>query len=57
VKSLIFVGVTVGGLLGGWLGGILDGGNAFSGWSILLSTVGSLAGIWLGYKLARNWLG
>jgi hypothetical protein len=57
MKLLIFVGLTVGGLIGGWLGGMLDGGNSFGVWSILLSTVGSLAGIWVGYKAARNWIG
>ena len=53
-KTLIFIGITVGGLVGGWLGSMLDGGNGFGMWSILLSTIGSLAGIWGGYKLAQG---
>lgn len=57
MKLLIFIGITVGGILGGWLGSMMDGGNSFGGWSILLSTVGSFAGIWVGYKAGRNWLG
>ncbi|MBC7581356.1 hypothetical protein H7097_00620 [Aeromicrobium sp.] len=57
MKSFIFVGVTLGGILGGWLGSMLDHGNGFGIWSIFLSTVGSFAGIWAGYKAARNYLG
>jgi len=57
MKLFIFVGLTVGGLVGAWLGGLLDHGNALGGWSLLFSTVGSLVGIWAGYKAARNWLG
>jgi hypothetical protein len=57
VKLLIFVGLTIGGLLGGWVGSMLDGGNALGGWSILLSTIGSFVGIWVGVKAGRNWLG
>jgi len=54
MKFMIFLGVTIGGTVGGWLGALMSHGNWFSGWSILLSGVGSLAGIWAGYKVARN---
>jgi hypothetical protein len=57
MKLFIFLGVTIGGILGGWLGSMLDHGNGLGGWSILLSTIGSFAGIWVGYKAARNYLG
>jgi uncharacterized protein YcfJ len=56
MKLMIFIGITVGGVLGGWLGTVLDHGNGFGGWSILLSTLGSVAGLWAGYKLAKNYL-
>jgi hypothetical protein len=56
MKLMIGIGLTVGGLLGGWLGGLLDGGNMFGSWSILLSAVGSLVGIWAGYKIGQNYL-
>jgi len=52
---MIFIGITIGGTIGGWLGAAaFDHGNWLGGWSILLSGVGSLAGIWAGYKAAQN---
>lgn len=56
MKMLIFIGVTVGGTLGGWLGAAMDHGNWMGGWSILLSGVGSIAGIWVAYKINQNYL-
>lgn len=55
MKTLIWIGITVGGLVGGWLGAMLDHGNYLGGWSIMLSLVGSLAGVWVGYK-ASNYI-
>ena len=55
MKLLIGLGIVVCGGLGSWLGAMLDGGNMFGGWSILFSTLGSFAGIWVGYK-AGQWL-
>jgi hypothetical protein len=51
---MIWIGIVVGGLLGGWLGSLLDHGNFFGIWSILLSGAGSIAGIWVGYKLGKS---
>lgn len=56
MKLMIGIGVIVGGLMGGWLGGLLDGGNMFGVWGILLGAVGSLIGIWAGYKIGQNYL-
>lgn len=56
MKLMITIGVLVGGTVGGWLGAAFDHGNWMGGWSILLSTVGSIAGIWLGYKIAKNYI-
>lgn len=53
MKSLIFLGITIGGLIGGWLGSMLDHGNSLGGWSLLLGTVGSLAGIWAAVKFGQ----
>jgi hypothetical protein len=54
MKKLIYLGIAIGGTLGGWLGSLLDHGNAIGGWSILGGTIGSLIGIWAGYKLGSN---
>jgi uncharacterized protein YcfJ len=50
MKWLIWIGITIGGLIGGWIGMILDHGNGLGPWSIALSAVGSLAGIWAAIK-------
>ena len=56
MKLFIWIGLTAGGILGGWLGSLLDHGNGFGVWSILLSGVGSIVGIWAGYKLYQNYM-
>lgn len=44
----MFVGSTIGSLVPAlWHAGI------FSMWAIILSTVGGIAGIWVGYKIGR----
>lgn len=55
MKLFITIGIVAGGTLGGWLGALMSHGNWMGVWSILLSTIGSLAGIWAGYKAARNY--
>lgn len=57
MKLLIWLGIIVGGAIGGWLGATLDHGNYFGVLSILLGGVGSLAGIWAGFKIGKNYLG
>lgn len=52
MKKFIWLGVTVGGTVGGLLGSMFDH-TGFGLWSILLSTIGSFAGIWAGYKIGR----
>jgi hypothetical protein len=52
-KALIWIGITVGSIVGGYLGGLLDHGNILGGWSIIGGTIGSILGIWAGYKLSR----
>jgi hypothetical protein len=56
MKALIWVGIAVGGTIGSWLGALMDHGNWFGGWSILIGGLGSLGGIWIGYKLGKNYL-
>lgn len=53
MKTLIFIGITVVGTLGGWLGAIMDHGNWFGVTSILLGTLGSFVGVWVGYKAGQ----
>lgn len=49
-KGAIWVGISVGGIIGGYIPS-LWGAGFLSPWSILLSTIGGLAGIWIIYKL------
>jgi outer membrane lipoprotein SlyB len=53
MKLMITIGIFAGGTLGGWIGALMTHGNWLSGWSILLSTVGSFGGIWIGYKASK----
>ena len=51
---MIWLGILVGGTVGGLVGAVFDGGLGL--WSILFSTIGSLAGIWAGYKIGKAYL-
>ena len=53
MKLMIFLGIFIGGTIGGWLGAAMDKGNWLGAWSILLSGVGSIAGIYLGYRISQ----
>ena len=53
---MITIGVTIFGTIGGWIGALMTHNNWLSGWSILLGGVGSIAGVWAGYK-AGQYLG
>jgi hypothetical protein len=53
MKLMIFLGITIFGTLGGWVGALMDHGNWFGAASILLYGVGSLFGIWAGYKAGQ----
>ena len=52
-KTYIWIGITVGGILGGLIGTWLDHGNGLGPWTLLLSTIGSIIGLWGGYKLGN----
>jgi uncharacterized membrane protein YeaQ/YmgE (transglycosylase-associated protein family) len=47
MKALLWLNITIGGFVGGYVGTLLDHGNGFGAWSIILSIVGSLVAIWL----------
>ena len=53
---MISLGLLIFGSLGGWLGSMMDHTSGIGLWSLALSTVGSLFGIWVGYKIAKNYL-
>lgn len=54
MKLMISIGIFAVGTLGGYLGALIDGGGSLIGaWSLFLGTVGSFAGIWVGYKAAQ----
>ena len=53
MKLFIYVGITIGGALGAYLPVWLFKVDAMSLWSILLGAVGSLAGLWAGYKFGQ----
>lgn len=50
-KLCIFVGTSVVGWLGWWLGEVLGFGF---GWCFVLSGIGSVVGVWVGWKVARK---
>jgi outer membrane lipoprotein SlyB len=53
MKLCIFAGMTVGGIAGSLLGGVLGYGMLdFRGF--LLSSFGSVAGVFVGWKIARK---
>jgi hypothetical protein len=53
-KTYIWIGITIGGLLGGLLGTWLDHGNGLGAWTLLLGTVGSIFGLWAGYRIGNG---
>ncbi len=53
MKSLIWLGIFVGGAVGGGIGSLLDHGNMLGAWSLILGTIGSLGGIWAGWQLGN----
>lgn len=51
---LIWIGITVGGLVGAYIPVLWGDHNFLGAASILFSAVGSLAGLWLGYKIGKS---
>ena len=49
-KTLVWIGMIAGSAIGGYLP-LLWGGHLLSFSSLVLSTLGGMAGIWLGYRL------
>ena len=55
MKLMIWIGLTIGGLIGGAIGALFDHGDLLGVWSIMLSGVGSLFGVWAGYRMGRRY--
>lgn len=55
VKATIYVFVVLGSLIGGAIGTNIDNGNMFGIWSIFLSGIGGIFGIWAGYTINKNY--
>jgi membrane protein DedA with SNARE-associated domain len=53
-KTYIWIGIFIGSTVGGVMGGALDHGNFLGAWSLLLGTLGSIVGIWAGYKIGNS---
>ncbi len=51
-KALVWIGLSIGSLAGGYAP-VLWGGDVFSYSALLLSTVGGILGIWLGFTLGE----
>jgi hypothetical protein len=51
-KSLIWIGIFVGGAIGGWIPTFF-GADAFSMSALIGNTIGGLVGIWGGFKLSK----
>jgi hypothetical protein len=58
MKLMISIGIIIGATIGGGIGNWFDHKGFwsvnFGGWSILMSTIGSFAGIWAGFKAGKN---
>jgi hypothetical protein len=52
-KKMIWIGIVVGSTLGGMIPSLWHA-SMFSLWGLFFSTLGGLAGIWLGWKLSRG---
>ncbi len=53
-RTLIWICLTVGSTVGGYAPDLF-GAHGLSMWSLLTSSIGSVAGIFAGYKLGQWW--
>jgi len=54
-RNLIWLGLLLGSSIGGWLPSLFHQG-IFSPWSFFWGTVGSVVGVWAGYRISRDYL-
>lgn len=55
MKSIVYVFLIFGSLIGAAIGTNIDDGNMFGIWSILLSGIGGMLGIWVGFIINKNY--
>jgi hypothetical protein len=53
-KKMVWLGLFVGSTVGGLIGAAIDHGNGLGFWSFALGTIGSIIGVWAGYKLSTS---
>ena len=53
MKIIMTISIILFGSVGGWIGEVMDHGNWLGGWGIILSTLGSFLGVWVGYKASK----
>jgi uncharacterized membrane protein len=53
LKILIYIFASIGGLAGAYVPAIFGNNNMLSGWSLLCGFVGTIIGIWVGYKVGQ----
>jgi hypothetical protein len=56
MKLSIGIGITVFGTIGGIIGQLIEHQSIWgiNGWGLLLGTIGSFFGIWVGYKMGKR---
>lgn len=54
MKTIIIASATIVGLLGSAVPYLFGDTDPFSGWSILLGTIGGLVGVWLGVVISNR---
>jgi hypothetical protein len=50
---MLYLGSGIGGVIGAYIPVLLGDSNPFSGWSLLAGFVGTIVGLWMGYKLGQ----
>jgi hypothetical protein len=53
-QELIWIGATVGSTLGGFVPSLWHA-SMFSMWGLVLSTIGGLVGIWIGWRIGQGY--
>ena len=53
MKTFVWGGYGIGSTIGGFIPALWDA-SIFSFWGLILSTIGGMAGIYIGYRLAKN---